>query len=257
MQPWKIGLRVSPHLEAVCQGIKACGENFTSTYDTGCDFWLCWGWPQAEQVVRDGGVPERIICVDAHPFALAHGDRTGARILQLGNWGYKAAYPIAREFKHVKVPKSKAVAGGPVLVLGHVASTEQIRQGLVDVWYTPGGDAWLADELQQKTPPRRFRPHPRMWNRDEQQPTLAQDLKGCSRAIAWNSTSAIHARLLGYPATTVEPHGWGSFGDLDYLGSLAVTPAALRSGEYWRTIYRPWLEEVRRQLHARSQLAKS
>lgn len=238
----RIGLRASPHLDATCQGIKACGVQFSSTYDTGCDWYLCWGWPQAEQVARDnGGRTDAIICVDAHPFALRSGDRSGARIIQLGNWGFMAEYPHAPERceELVEVPRSKATAGGPVLVLGHVASTEQLRQGLVDVWHTPGGDAWIAAELGR--PNRKYRPHPRMWAEERPQASLAEDLEGCSAAVAWNSTAAIHARMLGYPAGTIEPHGWGGF-DLDYLATLAVSPQELRSGDYWRNVYRPWLE---------------
>jgi hypothetical protein len=127
-------------------------------------------------------------------------------------------------------------------VLGHVSSTEQQRQGLIDVWHTKGGDAWLVGELEK--PGRKFRPHPRMWppTTAERQPTLAEDLKGCSGAVGWNSTAVVHARLLGYPANTVEPHGWGAL-DLGFLNWLQAMPADLRSGEYWRTVYRPWLEK--------------
>lgn len=244
----RIGLRISPHLEAVTQGIKACGKDaFTSTYDTGADWYLCWGWPQAEQVARDnGGRTDSIICVDAHPFALQKDARTGARIFQLGNWGYLAGYPShvpERFVEPVKPRKARSVAGGPVLVLGHVASTEQLRQGLVDVWYTPGGDRWLAEELAK--PNRKFRPHPRMWTEERVQPSLEDDLHGCSAALAWNSTAAIHARMFGYPASTVEPHGWGFFG-LDQLAALSVLPKYLRSGEYWNDVYRPWLQTLRK-----------
>ncbi len=240
----RIGVRKSPHLETVCAGITACGDTFTSEYDTGADFYLCWGWPQAEQVARDnGGRSADIICLDAHPFALMAGDGTGARIFQLGNWGALALYPPG-EVESVKVPKSKAVEGGPTLVLGHVSSTEQKRKGYVDVWHTPGGDVWLAEELRK--PGRKYRPHPRMWDSaNGQQPSLADDLKGCSRAIAWNSTAVIHARLLGYPADSIEPHGWGRF-ELERLAALRVLPEALRSGEYWANVYRPWLLSFKR-----------
>lgn len=234
----KIGLRKSPHLETLVAGIARCGDTFTSEYDTGADFYLCWGWPQAEQVARDnGGRSADIICIDAHPFALMHGDGSGARIFQLGNWGALAAYPPG-ELERVTAPKSRAVEDGPILILGHVSSTEQKRQGLVDVWHTPGGDKWLEEERAK--PGRKFRPHPRMWREGERQATLAEDLKGCSRALAWNSTSVIHARLLGYPADTIEPHGWGRF-TLERLAALRVLPAEVRSGEYWATTYRPWL----------------
>lgn len=241
----KIGVRKSPHIEALVAAIAASGDTLTSTYDTGADFYLCWGWPQAEQVERDSGRARAIICIDAHPFALAAGDGSGARIFQLGNWGFLAAYPPVRsaELEPVKLPRSKSKPRGPVLVLGHVSSTEQQRGGLVDVWYTPGGDAWLAKELAK--PGRKFRPHPRMWDKPHAQPSLAADLKGCSSAVAWNSTAAVHARLLGYPAETIEAHGWAQF-DLDFLASLRVSPADVRSGVYWRSIYRPWLETLGR-----------
>jgi hypothetical protein len=238
----KIGVRKSPHIETLVEAIVAAGDQVTTTYDTGCDFWLCWGWPQAEQVCRDGAPAARVICIDAHPFALRTGDRTGARIFQLGNWGFLADYPVPARgdlVEPVELPRLRAKRRGPLLVLGHVSSTEQQRGELVDVWYTPGGDAWLADEL--KKPGRKFRPHPRMWTEPRPQPTLEDDLAGCSGAVAWNSTSAVHARLLGYPAETIEAHGWGQF-DLDFLAWLRVSPADVRSSVYWRTIYRPWLK---------------
>lgn len=245
----KIGVRKSPHLDTLLQGINAVGGvTFVSEYDTGADFYICWGWPQAEQVARDlGGRDEDIICMDAHPFALRDGDGTGSRILQLGNWGRLARYPAPTgEIERIKVQRPARGAldpGGPVLVLGHVSSTEQQRQGLIDVWFTPGGDAWLQEERRE--PGRKFRPHPRMWTGPGQQPTLAADLRGCSSAVAWNSTSVIHARMLGWPAHSMEPHGWGHF-ELDELGALRVTQDALRSGEYWAKVYRPWLETLGR-----------
>lgn len=245
----KLGVRKSPHLETVLQGIAAAGDvTLTSEYDTGADFYLTWGWPQAEQVARDLGTKRDadIICIDAHPFALRAGDGTGARIFQLGNWGRLARYPVAGELARVATDGPRKAGydpEGPVLVLGHVSSTEQLRGGLVDVWYTPGGDAWLRDELRQ--PGRKFRPHPRMWKEDNPQATLAADLKGCSAAVAWNSTAAIHARMLGFPSYCIEAHGWAHF-DLDELGALRVTQAELRSGEYWAKTYRPWLESLGR-----------
>jgi hypothetical protein len=242
----KIGVRKSPHIETLVEAIRVSGDvELTSTYDTGCDFWLCWGWPQAEQVCRDGAPAARVICIDAHPFALRTGDRSGARIFQLGNWGALASYPRPKrgdELEPVELPRSRARKRGPVLVLGHVSSTEQQRGELVDVWYTPGGDAWLLEEL--KKPGRKFRPHPRMWTEPRPQPTLEEDLRGCSSAVAWNSTATVHARLLGYPAVSVEEHGWGHL-DLDFLAWLMVPAADVRSGVYWRSIYRPWLEEHR------------
>jgi hypothetical protein len=227
------------------EAIAASGDEITSTFDTGADYYLCWGWPQAEQVSRDtGGRAADVICIDAHPFALAPGDNTGARIFQLGNWGHLGKYPAPAELRTLHLPKSKAKKGGPLLVLGHVSSTEQQRQGLVDVWYTPGGDAWLADELTK--PKRKFRQHPRMWNEPRPQPSLEDDLKGCSGAVAWNSTATVHAKLLGYPAQAIEAHGWVHF-DLELLAALRVSPADVRSGSYWRDVYRPWLEQLRRE----------
>jgi hypothetical protein len=243
----KIGVRKSPHIETLVTAIAASGDELTSTYDTGADFYLCWGWPQAEQVCRDGARAAQVICIDAHPFALRSnpGEYAGSRIFQLGNWGWLAEYPNpTQELEPVKLPRSKAKTRGPVLVLGHVSSTEQLRGELVDVWYTPGGDRWLEEE--RKKPNRRFRPHPRMWTLDVPQPSLADDLKGCSRAVAWNSTASVHARLLGYPAETIEAHGWAQF-DLDYLAWLRVSPADVRSGVYWRTVYRPWLEQLQKE----------
>lgn len=243
----KIGLRKSPHLETLLQGIAAVGGvEFVSEYNGGADFYLTWGWPQAEQVARDlGGRDADIICMDAHPFALRAWDRSGARILQLGNWGRLARYPEPTgELEHIKIPKpAEYDPDGPTLVLGHVSSTEQLRQGLVDVWYTPGGDAWLADELRQ--PGRKFRPHPRMWTVNAPQPSLAEDLRGCSGAMSWNSTAAIHVRMLGFRSVSVEAHGWGHF-DIDELGALRVTQEDLRTGQYWAEVYRPWLESLGR-----------
>lgn len=242
----KIGVRPSPHIATLVDAIRASGDAIVSAYDTGADFYLCWGWPQGEQIAKDIGRPAAIICIDAHPFALMAGDGSGARIFQLGNWGFLADYPIPQRgdlIEPVAVPRSKAREGGPVLVLGHVSSTEQLRGELVDVWYTPGGDRWL--EAERKKPGRKYRPHPRMWTEPRPQPSLADDLKGCSSAVAWNSTAVVHARLLGYPAESIEAHGWGQF-DLDFLGWLRVSPSDVKSGAYWRNIYRPWLETLGR-----------
>lgn len=238
----RIGLRKSPHLEQLCDGILKCGDTFTSTNDTGADYYLCWGWPQAQDVARENhGREADIICLDAHPFALRAGDRSGDRILQLGNWGRLAKYPPPR-FELEWQPRIRpcGVPDGPVLVLGHVSSTEQLRKGLIDVWYTPGGDAWLKQECA--LPNRKFRPHPRMWPQDStvRQPSLEEELRGCSRAVAWNSTAVIHARMLGYEADSVEAHGWGWF-TLEELAGLRVSPQELRSGQYWSEVYRPWL----------------
>lgn len=223
-------------------GILASGDTFTSTNDTGADFYLAWGWPQCQDVAREnGGRDADIICLDAHPFALRAGDRSGDRILQLGNWGRLARYPTMRlPPGSWPAQPNRSNPDGPVLVLGHVSSTEQLRQGLVDVWYTPGGDAWLKRELE--LPNRRLRVHPRMWPTDiaERQPSLEEDLRGCSRAVAWNSTAVLHARMLGYPADSIEAHGWGWF-TLEELAALRVSPQELRSGSYWTTVYRPWL----------------
>ena len=117
----KIGLRKSPHLEAICAGILACGDTFTSTNDTGADFYLCWGWPQGQDVVKqNGGRSADVICVDAHPFALRAGDRSGDRILQLGNWGRLAMYPpvpIEQPGVLPRWPGDRSVQGGPVLTM--------------------------------------------------------------------------------------------------------------------------------------------
>lgn len=245
----RIGLRKSPHLDAVVAGILASGDTFTSTNDTGADFYLCWGWPQAQDVVKEShGRSQHVICVDAHPFALRAGDRSGDRILQLGNWGALALYPPGRPDQsteaHLSGGRDRSTPGGPVLVLGHVSSTEQLRQGLVDVWHTPGGDAWLKEECAK--PNRKFRPHPRMWPKDStvRQATLAEDLQGCSMAVGWNSTAVIHARLLGYPADSIEAHGWGRL-SITELAGTRVGQHELRSGEYWATVYKPWLASLK------------
>jgi len=241
----KIGIRKSPHIETLVAAIAESGDELTSVYDTGADFYLCWGWPQGEQVAKDnGGRSADIICIDAHPFALAAGAMRGSRIFQLGNWGALAQYPTPAELLPVGLKVRRIKKRGPVLVLGHVSSTEQIRGGLVDVWYTPGGDAWLDKE--RRKPNRKYRPHPRMWTEPRPQPSLEEDLEGCSAAVAWNSTAVVHARMLGYPASSVEAHGWG-FMDLELLAALEVMPADIRSGVYWRTVYKPWLLELRRQ----------
>jgi hypothetical protein len=238
----RIGLRKSPHIETLVEGIRRSGDTFTSTNDTGADFYLCWGWPQAQDVVREnGGRSNDVICIDAHPFALRAGERSGERIFQLGNWGRLAKYPPSQLEGAWPAIRPCGIPGGPVLVLGHVSSTEQLRQGLVDVWYTPGGDAWCNAELMK--PNRKYRPHPRMWPElypGVKQATLEEDLCGCSRAIAWNSTAVLHARMMGYPAESVEPHGWGFF-TLEELNGLRVSPQQIRSAQYWNEVYRPWL----------------
>src|SRR5262245_5329168 len=101
----KIGVRMSPHLDAFVSGLLRCGEKVVQHYDGGADYFLAWGWPQAEQIERDlGGRAQDIICIDAHPFALRAGDRSGDRIAQLGNWGFLAHYPNMNDVQPVKVP---------------------------------------------------------------------------------------------------------------------------------------------------------
>lgn len=240
----KIGIRKSPHLDALVLGIEACGDILTSVYDMGCDVWLCWGWPQAEQVMRDGAPSARIICVDAHPFALMAGDRSGDRILQLGNWGALARYPSVPAEPMLRSP-SRSEPFGPTLVLGQVYTAEQRRLGLVDTWHTGGYEQWVRGELAK--PNRKFRKHPRVWmveNSGQVQPSLADDLRGCFSVASWNSTAGVHAQLLGYPATAAEPHGWAHM-ELERLAAQRVSPAELRSGRYWGT-YREWLAKVLR-----------
>ncbi len=247
----RIGIRKSPHLENVIAGMVAGGGiEWTSTNDTGADLYLCWGWPQAEQVARDnGGQHERIICVDAHPFALKAGDVSGRRIVQAGNWGAMARYPpmlsvpmqcyelLAQD--HVPVD-----IDGPVLVLGQVYTAEQQRLGLVDVWHTGGYEEWFRSEMAQ--PNRKFRPHPRVWMREndgESQPSLMDEMRGCSRAVTWNSTAGVHAIMAGLPCTAAEVHGWAHM-DLRFLAALGITPAEMRNGGWWAHTWRPWLEET-------------
>lgn len=225
------------------QGIEACGDTFTSTNDTGADCYLCWGWPQAEQVAKDnGGQHHKIVCVDSHPFALMAGNETGARILQLGNWGALATYPSWLDADHNRpqTPADCSTPGGPVLVLGQVYTAEQQRQGLVDVWHTHGYEAWARKECASEN--RKFRKHPRVWameNDGEKQPTLIEDLLGCSAAASWNSTAATHAQILGWRATAAEPHGWASM-ELSRLRALQALPSQLREGAAWLH-YREWL----------------
>lgn len=241
MTPLKIGIRKSPFLGTFADSILKHGDTFTSTNDTGADFYLAWGWPQAEQVARDnGGRHERIICVDAHPFALRKGDTSGARILQLGNWGALAKYPDWR--RPVERVPNRAVATGPALVLGQVYTAIQKASGFVDVWHTGGYEIWAERECSQAN--RKFRKHPRVWafeNEGEIQPSLEEDLTGCSQVLSWNSTAAIHALMLGYPASAFEPHGWALM-PLDRLAGQQMTPADLKSGTAWER-YRAWLLE--------------
>lgn len=235
-----IGISKSPHLEALVQGILANGDVLTDIGNTGCDVNVCWGWPTAQwvstQLPKWANIP--IICVDCHPFALRKGDTSGARILQLNNWGALAQYPDVREEVERKPPKSNP--DGPVLVLGQVYTAEQKKHGFIDVWHTGGYEDWVKEELAK--PNRKFRKHPRIWaveNSGEVQPSLTDDLKGCSRVVSWNSTAAVHAILEGYEASSVEQHGWARM-DVNHLAALRAYPAALRSGEYWHS-YREWL----------------
>jgi len=236
----RIGIRKSPHLELLAASIEAAGDTFTSTNDTGADFYLAWGWPQAEQVSRDnGGRNERIMCMDAHPFALQKGDKTGARILQLGNWGALARYP---DWLGVATPmRDRSTPGGAVLVLGQVYTAIQGQGGLVDVWHTGGYERWLEGELA--LPKRIYRKHPRVWaaeNDGAEQPSLESDLWACERAVSWNSTAAIHSRLLGYPASAHEAHGWAHM-SLEHLAGLVLLPDDIKSGRAWAR-YREWLK---------------
>ena len=235
----RIGIRKSPHLHEFAETILRSGDTFTSTYDTGADFYLAWGWPQAQQVALDNsGRVGVIICVDAHPFALKAGDTSGDRIIQLGNWGALAAYPPG--MASIETPVYRSTLDGPVLVLGQVYTAEQQRLGLVDTWHTGGYEEWQKAEMAK--PGRRYRKHPRIWAREnegELQPSLADDLEGCSEVVSWNSTAAIHARMLGYPATAYEAHGWAHL-SLSRLAALRTSPEALRSGQAWHD-YRRWL----------------
>lgn len=238
----KLGVRHSPHLENLLAGIDAVGEDQTTTYfNSGCDFWLAWGWPQAEEIAKHGAPTDRIIALDAHPYALQAGDKSGDRIFQLGNWGAMARYPEGT----VAVPDvpDRSNPTGPVLVLGQVRSTEQIRNGFVDVWHTPGFDQWTRSELAK--PGRKFREHPREWARlrgGMQQPTLAEDLRGCSRVVGWNSTALVHCRRLGYPVEGFEAHAWNKLSDAR-LQALRLSPSALRCGSAWDS-YRSWLIDL-------------
>lgn len=237
----KIGLRPSPHIEELAISLAKHGDTLTTFYDGSCDYYLCWGWPSAQEIVKCvGPVSNRIICVDCHPFALRAGDRSGSRIFQLANWGSLAAYPLWA--RPVPTVPTRGDIEGPVLVLGQVYTAEQARHGLVDVWHTGGYDQWVRSELA--LPHRKFRKHPRIWmveNSGEVQPTLAEDLAECSRVVSWNSTAAIHARLMGYSASAVEPHGWAHM-SLTHLAGLVMGKDDIRSGEAWGK-YREWLME--------------
>lgn len=243
----RIGLRKSPHLELLAQSIADFGDHFTSTNDTGADFYLAWGWPQAQDILKECGpqVSERIICVDAHPFALRAGDASGARIFQLGNWGALARYPWGEEVW--PEPVDYFDPNGPVLVLGQVYTAEQRRLGLVDTWHTGGYEAWLKREMAQ--PGRVYRKHPRIWaveNEGQKQRSLEDDLDGCSRVVSWNSSAGVHARMLGYPATAAEAHGWAHM-SLERLAYLRQYPTEIRSGEAWAH-YRRWLVSLQQML---------
>lgn len=237
----KIAVRKSPHLETLVASIERCGDTITSVYDTGADYWLAWGWPQAQQCVQDGAPTNRMICVDAHPFALMAGDRSGARILQLGSWGALARYPtMTAADLNAELHDNPPPKHGPILVIGQVYTAEQKRLGLVDVWHTGGYEVWCRTELAK--PGRKFRKHPRIWlveNPGEVQPSLAEDLAGCSMASCWNSTVGIHARLLGWPSQSSEQHAWGHL-SMALLRRLVVLPSQLASGEAWAS-YREWL----------------
>lgn len=239
----KIGVRKSPHLELLCDSILCAGDVFTSTYDTGADYYLCWGWPQAEQVARDnGGRHDRIICVDAHPYALFPGAGNGCRIFQLGNWGALAAYPEDQTPRWpVTACNSRATEGGEVLVIGQVYQALQQQAGLVDVWHTGGYGNWVSEEMA-KHERVRLRKHPRVWavqNLGEVQKSLAEDLEGVSLVKTWNSTVGVHARILGFPATAAEAHGWAHM-PLHRLSALTESPEEIRSGLSWDR-YRAWL----------------
>lgn len=237
----KIGLRASPHIESLVESIKRHGDVVTSYYDGGCDFWLCWGWPSARDIAQaNEHATPRIICIDCHPFALRAGDESGSRIFQLGSWGALAKYPdwAAR----IELPHERGKTGGPILVLGQVYTAEQARHGLVDVWHTGGYDDWVKTELLRLN--RKFRKHPRIWaveNDGQRQPSLEEDLAGCSRAVSWNSTAAIHAKMLGYHAVAVEPHGWAHM-SMSHLAGLVMTKADIASGDAWAK-YRDWLRQ--------------
>lgn len=233
----KVGWRNSLHLEELKQGVRACGDYITSVDDTGCDIYVAWGWPQCQGVYQK--IPAwrldtaRVLCVDAHPFALMPDARTGSRILQVDNWGALAAYPPGKRRRKVKIPASKAVKSGPILVAGQVYSAMQRAHGWVDAWHTGGYDEWVKQYENQ--PGYKFRPHPRTWASEKPQETLSGDLKGCSGVLTWNSTVGVHARLMGYPTSAAEPHGWAHM-DIDELAAQERTPQELRDGSAWRAV---------------------
>lgn len=231
----KVGVRKSPHLADLLQGIEACGDNITGVDDTGCDVYLAWGWPQCQDVQKKMAAwnPAPLVCLDAHPFALRAGAKSGTRIIQINNWGALADYPEPKPVEFTESPYTWADPDGPVLVIGQVYTAEQAKLGLVDVWHTGGYENWVR-QFDGK-PGFRFRPHPRVWDRPEAQPTLSKDLAGVSTVLTWNSTCGVHARLMGYPAKAEEAHGWARM-DLDDLAGQERTAQELRSGEAWQSV---------------------
>jgi hypothetical protein len=242
----KIGIKRSPHLEAVVLGIQARKHRLVDTADTGCDAYLCWGWPQAREVQEQEMAPwckAPLICVDAHPFALKTNATSGSRIMSINGWGAKADYAKVRDVEWTDPPVSPHYdPDGPVLVLGQVGTEQKSRRGEIDVWVTDGYEQWVEKELQK--PNRKFREHPRSWmhriGRDGvHQPTLEEDLKGCSGVIGWNSTAMVHAQLLGYPVIeAVEEHAYVRRFSLKDLAELECTLPDLRSGIAWKAIER-------------------
>lgn len=235
----KIGVRRSPHLEYLLEGMKRHGVTLTDEGDTGCDAWLCWGWPTARDITRKWPEWQRnkiILVVDAHPFALAPGARTGSRIIQINNWGALADYPPAKPEFTVPEPKDRSNPNGPVLVLGQVGTEQKSTTKEIDTWVTDGYEQWAPPLIAQ--PNTRFRPHPREWvhtHPGQRQPTLEEDLDGCSSAVSWNSTAAVHAQLLGYPATSAEAHGWAHMSLRELAGQERTIPE-LRSGDTWNDV---------------------
>jgi hypothetical protein len=202
----KVGLcrnhMLEPHIAA---GIRAAGDELVDYADSGCDIYIAWGWPMAQEVERSIRVHRAknmppIVCVDRGMI-----DPT-RRIFAINGWGALAHYhaPRALPFEDVVC---LADPEGPVLIIGQVPRAQK-RCGEVDQWDSPGYERWVAAELAK--PNRKFREHPRVYNlqgHKVRQATLAEDLDGCAGAIGWNSTALIHAAMLGYPVETVEAHG--------------------------------------------------
>jgi hypothetical protein len=223
----RVGVRFNAALGPVPDGVRAAGDTVIDA-DAGGDVAVAFGWPMAKTLRAQ--FPNRpVFCVDK---GLVRPER---RIFALNGWGAAATYHEPRPVELSIRPRN--TPGGPILVLGQVDEEHALGS---DQWDSGAGyREWLARELAQ--PNRKFREHPRVAQHratHERYPTLAEDLAGCACAVGWNSSAAVEAITLGWPAFQFSPTAYLTRFDVHALAGLEWTIAEIRAGDAWRVLRR-------------------